>query len=492
MIRLSVKCVVKRTVRPCFYSNDFLSRLRKVASDHDQNKNKVVVDSNLKKLVFTRNKESNIQLEVDGIVQKMPTLIDSQIKRRRNFSHLPVYTIDPANAIVIDDGLSIDDENVYVHIANPSAFITQDQPLLYNSIVENAYKETYLFNKIGLSCSDDKYKLVLTVVLPYSNEYIALKKSGQKICLAYIDASKITNFTYEQADIISSEHSKFSLQSVALSRLEELAEKSNPLKYIRDTKIVYKSSNTVEVMMMEAIRAMKCLPVGGKCTSPMRDQEQFLVQVKIQNYLEDKITSDCVPECMYCEYEDVSLMDWVNPAIEGLHSVWITPMVIASQRPSSHLIKEHCVVEQFKNNNIAAIINLQEPHEHPLCGHNELHEEGWSYSLKEFNDGDIDVHTVGWRDNSIPLNLDHTINIMKVIDQYTNQGKKVLVHCHAGIGRTGIICVCHLLWTKEVKNVKDAVDHFYKLRRLGPNSKQVKYIRKFYDRIQTEPEWLNK
>lgn len=50
-------------------------------------------------------------------------------------------------------------------------------------------------------------------------------------------------------------------------------------------------------------------------------------------------------------------------AIEGLNSNWITPNILAMQRPSERLIKEFNIYQQFKDQNIKAVLNLQEPGE---------------------------------------------------------------------------------------------------------------------------------
>jgi protein-tyrosine phosphatase len=88
---------------------------------------------------------------------------------------------------------------------------------------------------------------------------------------------------------------------------------------------------------------------------------------------------------------------------------------------------------------------------------------------------------------------------MKIIDTFTNEGKSVFVHCHAGsfifeilnligIGRTGIVCVCYLLWSKhpECDSPKAAIQHFLKVRTRGPNNLQRKFIKKFFEHIQSK------
>lgn len=49
----------------------------------------------------------------------------------------------------------------------------------------------------------------------------------------------------------------------------------------------------------------------------------------------------------------------VKSAIRGLHSSWVTKDILAMQRPSTRLIEQYSIVEQFKDQNIAAVLNLQ-------------------------------------------------------------------------------------------------------------------------------------
>lgn len=72
-------------------------------------------------------------------------------------------------------------------------------------------------------------------------------------------------------------------------------------------------------------------------------------------------------------------------AIAGLHSDWLTSDILAMQRPSSRLIREHKIISQFKRHRIKAVINVQLPGEHPLCG-DGIHASGFSYLPEEFMD----------------------------------------------------------------------------------------------------------
>lgn len=75
--------------------------------------------------------------------------------------------------------------------------------------------------------------------------------------------------------------------------------------------------------------------------------------------------------CLMCGGKSCAHEDWKtikNPALQGLNSNWINNDIVASQRLSNRLIKEFDIMAQFKEKNIGAVINLQEPGEHANCG----------------------------------------------------------------------------------------------------------------------------
>jgi hypothetical protein len=88
----------------------------------------------------------------------------------------------------------------------------------------------------------------------------------------------------------------------------------------------------------------------------------------------------CSVACMgkWCKHENWKKCD--NPAIKGLHSEWVEDLMIGSQRLSNRLIKEYDIITQFKQQNVKAVFNLQEPGEHPYCGDGIIPKVGFSYN----------------------------------------------------------------------------------------------------------------
>ena len=51
-------------------------------------------------------------------------------------------------------------------------------------------------------------------------------------------------------------------------------------------------------------------------------------------------------------------------------------------------------------------------------------------------------------DHSVPNNVIQTQQVLDAIDSGLQRGKRLYVHCRAGIGRTGVIIGCHLVETQ--------------------------------------------
>jgi len=50
---------------------------------------------------------------------------------------------------------------------------------------------------------------------------------------------------------------------------------------------------------------------------------------------------------------------------------------------------------------------------------------------------------VGWPDHGVPEDEDDFIKFTEKVDEYNKNGKPLLVHCSAGIGRSGTFCAIH-------------------------------------------------
>ena len=184
-----------------------------------------------------------------------------------------------------------------------------------------------------------------------------------------------------------------------------------------------------------------------------------------------------------CKHEN--FLNHKNPAIYGLNSDKIGENIYASQRPSDSLIKKYNLISKFKELKIGLIVNLQLPGEHPYCGPDSLNESGFSYSPSLFESEGINVGLYGWKDLDVPNSLYHMLQVVKTMYYYINDlKKKVLVHCHAGYGRTGTTIACYKIFD-ECISAEAARDEIRKVREKSiQNRSQFNYCVKFQEYIR--------
>ena len=128
------------------------------------------------------------------------------------------------------------------------------------------------------------------------------------------------------------------------------------------------------------------------------------------------------------------------------------------------------------------IINVQRQGEHPYCGPNKGLEKtsGFTYLPETFTSEGIRIKQCGWKDMNIPDSIEFMIDIVKEMYNTTKEEKKrVLIHCHAGYGRTGIVLACYMLYDSN-KTAKQVVNEIRSKRRGCVQKKsQFDYIEKF-------------
>ena len=186
-----------------------------------------------------------------------------------------------------------------------------------------------------------------------------------------------------------------------------------------------------------------------------------------------------------CPYEDYKY----NPksSIKGLNCDIIDNEIYASQRPCNLLIEKYNLIKKFHQYKIGMIVNLQRPGEHPYCGPNALEPlSGYSYSPSLFTSEGIEVKLAGWKDMDVPDSLYFMLDIIKDIYKKIQIDKKrVLVHCHAGNGRTGVVISCYLIYKSNYQAI-EAVEYLRKVRKKCVEKRaQMKYCIKFREFLNT-------
>lgn len=151
--------------------------------------------------------------------------------------------------------------------------------------------------------------------------------------------------------------------------------------------------------------------------------------------------------------------------IQGLNSNWIEEnSVLAMARPSERFMSE--VLSEFRKFGIASVVNLQQRGEHEHCA--KLVDQGFTYKPETFMNGQVSYYNFPTEDFGI-WPMDTVFDVVKVLSFALSEGG-IAIHCHAGLGRTGVICACWLIFERGLY----AEEAIKKVRATRPGSIQTR------------------
>ncbi|EDV25221.1 uncharacterized protein TRIADDRAFT_56940 [Trichoplax adhaerens] len=136
-----------------------------------------------------------------------------------------------------------------------------------------------------------------------------------------------------------------------------------------------------------------------------------------------------------CKYESGTRWNNDDMAINGLFSHWVTDSILAMARPNTRNIEMFNMMQRF-------------------------HED--DYGVRS-------LHSI--------------LDMVKVMDFAIQEGK-VAVHCHAGLGRTGVLIACYLIYSKKMDS--NQAIHFVRSKRRGAiqTRGQIECVHQFYSFIK--------
>ncbi|CAG5055294.1 unnamed protein product [Parnassius apollo] len=144
----------------------------------------------------------------------------------------------------------------------------------------------------------------------------------------------------------------------------------------------------------------------------------------------------------------------------------VTDDILAMARPSTASIAARNIIQQFHSWGIRTVINLQTPGEHASCGP-PLTSSGFTYDPTIFMANDIYYYNFAWSDYG-EASLSGLLDMAKVVSFALDEGR-VAIHCHAGLGRTGVLIACYLVYALRVR----ANDAIRLVRKKRPRSVQT-------------------
>ncbi|WP_048152088.1 protein-tyrosine phosphatase family protein [Palaeococcus ferrophilus] len=124
------------------------------------------------------------------------------------------------------------------------------------------------------------------------------------------------------------------------------------------------------------------------------------------------------------------------------HAVFVDENVAFSRRP-----REKEITEISKDFNAVVVL---------------LEEDEFPYPLEEWEERGVDVLHSPIPDFTAP-SIEQLLEILRWIDERTGEGKRVLIHCWGGLGRSGTVATAWLMYSQRL-SLREALREVRKKR----------------------------
>lgn len=156
--------------------------------------------------------------------------------------------------------------------------------------------------------------------------------------------------------------------------------------------------------------------------------------------------------------------------IKNSYQVIDNKLIAGSYPVSVNKIKTENNLTELCNNNIEVFINLTEKSVFEKIGLIDYQSQITYFYNKLAKK--VEIYNYPIKDFSVPTK-EYLLEILNKIDDCLKKNKRVYIHCMGGIGRTGVVIGCYLVYSNIVKNT-EALDYLKKLRKhLGKESPET-------------------
>ena len=243
--------------------------------------------------------------EVEEFVAALPEVLEEEeIKRRRDFRHIPTFTIDPADAKDFDDALSIRqlDNGHYeigIHIADVSHYVKKDTPLDKEALKRgtSVYLVGTCVSMLPKRLANDLCSLKPQTIRPAFSIIITLDAQAtvQDMWVGETVIYSDKRFTYAQAqEVIETGKGDFYKEIIWLN---ELAKKLHARR-IDDGAIAFATTD-VSIVLDEAGQPLQIVPKKASITNKLIEEFMLLANKQIAETIYKKKRKKELPTFVY-------------------------------------------------------------------------------------------------------------------------------------------------------------------------------------------------